>query len=115
MPLTTPARVRQRLDIQSWESSDAIINQYFTDTDASIKNFIGTLPTSGDDDYALASSVCTDLAAFYTGISLPQPFDKEEAKSRKQKIDAIKSAADVNLAQLLKKPHAVLLARTTTP
>ncbi len=114
MSITSVAKVRARLDIASWEIEDSVVEQFIIDAEATIKNFLGVLPEQGEADYNLASSGCTDLAAFYTGISLPQPFTANEAKSRKEKIDRIKKTADENLSSLLNKPHTVLYPRSTT-
>lgn len=114
MALTTVAKIRQRLHLESWEGDDTAMTQAITDADAMIKNYIGSLPAAGADDYNLAVAISTDYAAFYTALVSPEVFYELDAKVRKEKTDAIKETADINLKQLLTKPNAVLLARSTT-
>jgi len=114
MALTTVAKIRQRLHLESWEGDDTAMGQAITDADAMIQNYIGTLPAVGDADYNLASSISTDYAAFYTALISPEVFYELDPKTRKAKIDEIRGIADLNLKQLLTKPNTVLIALSTT-
>jgi hypothetical protein len=102
--LSTIIRVRQRLQLETWESTDTAITQFITDAEAQISNFIGSLPVSGDTDFALAESIATDLAAYYTGISLPALKDENAEKARLAHIKEFKDAADRDLKRLLSPP-----------
>ena len=112
--LTTVARVRQRLQLETWESTDTAITQFITDAEAIITNYMGALPESGDDDFALAQSIATDLAAYYTGRSLPTPRDPIEAKMRSEIVADSKASADRDLQRLLSAPASIPLPKSTT-
>ena len=112
--LTTIARVRQRLQLESWESDDTAINQFIIDAEAIISNYMGALPTSGDPDFALAESIATDLAAYYTGRSIPTPRDPLEAKARAEAVADSKASADRDLEKLLHAPASIPLPKSTT-
>jgi len=107
--LTTIARVRQRLQLESWESNDTAITQFIEDAEATISNCLGALPVSGDNKFNLAGSIATDMAAHYVGISLPTPFNAEEAKARQEHIADIKQTGDDNLSKLLAYPSTIAL------
>jgi len=102
--LTTVARVRQRMKLEDWESTDTAITQFITDAEATIKNYLGALPVSGDGDFDLAGSIATDFAAYYTGISIAST----------KNISEFKANADKELARLLKTPATVALPKSTT-
>ncbi|MBW2259110.1 MAG: hypothetical protein JRF18_01470 [Deltaproteobacteria bacterium] len=112
--LTTVARVRQRLNLETWESTDADITQFITDSEAIVANYMGALPVAGGTDFALAESIATDLATYYTGRAIPTPRDAAEASARAQVIRDSKSGADRDLAKLLNVPASVPLPRSTT-
>ncbi len=112
--LTTAARVRQRLSLETWESTDTAITQFITDAEAQITNYVGSLPVSGETDFALAGSIATDLAAYYTGISLPSLKDKDAEKARLAHIRNFKENADRDLKRLISPPATVPLPRSTT-
>jgi len=112
--LTTIARVRQRLQLETWESTDTAITQFITDAEAIIANYMGALPISGGANFALAESIATDLAAYYTGRSIPTPRDPIEAKQRAENIADSKKNADADLAKLLNAPASVAMPRSTT-
>ena len=112
--LTTIARVRQRLQLETWESNDTAITQFITDAEAMIANYMGSLPVAGDTDFALAESICTDYAAFYTGISIPALTDNAAQKIRLDATRSIKANADSDIVKLLNTPSSVALPRSTT-
>lgn len=111
--LTTLARVRQRLQLETWESTDTAITQFIEDAEAIITNAIGTLPVPGDDNFAAAGSVATDMAAYRTGISLPSLEDKDAEKARLTHIKTLKATADTDLAALI-PTKTVPMPRSTT-
>jgi hypothetical protein len=92
--LTTVPRVRQRLQLELWESNDTAITQFITDAEGQISDYIGSLPAAGDTNFALAGSIATDLAAYYTGISLPALKDPDAEKARLSHIRNFKESAD---------------------
>lgn len=112
--LTTTVRVRQRLQLEEWESSNTSITQFITDAEAQIANYVGSLPVSGETDFALAGSIATDLAAYYTGISLPALQDEDAEKARLVHIRNFKENADRDLKRLISPPATVPMPRSTT-
>lgn len=101
--LTTIVRVRQRLQLETWESDDIAITQFITDAEAMIANYLGTLPVTGDANFALVESIATDFAAYYTGISMPALIDMDAQKARGQNIREFKKTADADLSNMLKE------------
>lgn len=77
MALTTAARVRQRLGIPAWEGDDTAITQFITDGEATIYTATGHTYVAADDDYALAQSVCTNIAAQSLLLALINPPDSK--------------------------------------
>lgn len=73
MVLTTKARVRQRLGVPSWEGDDTAIDQFISDAEATIYVATGHTYVAADDDYALAESVCTNIAAQSLLLALINP------------------------------------------
>jgi hypothetical protein len=112
--LTTITRVRQRLQLEPWESTDEAITQFITDTEATISNYFGSMPISGQANFNLAASIATDLAAYYTGISLPALKEKDAEKTRGEHIREFKARADAELARLLTAPATIPLPKSTT-
>jgi hypothetical protein len=112
--LTTLARVRQRLQLETWESTDTAITQFIEDAEATITNYLGSLPVSGDSQFDLAGSIATDFAAYYTGISLPTLTDRDAEKARADHCRSFKTTADAELARLLTAPATTPLPKSTT-
>lgn len=112
--LTTVARVRQRLQLETWESTDTAITQFVEDAEAVIKNTLGSIPAAADSNFAHAGTIATDLAAFYTGISLPALQDDDAEKARQRHIREFKATADAELLKLRTPPAIVPLPRSTT-
>ena len=68
-PLTTPARVRNRLGFVDIELTDQILEEYIEDAQAYIEEFTRRTFIEGvDTQFSLARSVCTDLATIYSII-----------------------------------------------
>lgn len=114
MSLTSTTKIRQRLHLKTWEGDDTAMTQAIADAESMIKNYIGSIPEVGADDYNLAASICTDYASFYTALVTPEVFYELDAKIRKEKINTIRDMADLNLKQLLVKPNTILKALSTT-
>jgi hypothetical protein len=70
MALSTPARVRNRIQASDLDVSDAILSELIEDAQAFIEGKAGRSFSSSDSDYNLARSACTDLAAAYALISM---------------------------------------------
>lgn len=113
MTLTTAAKVRTRLNIEIFQASDATIGDFISNADGLIKYILGSLPVSGDDDYELAVSTSTGIAAYYTAMQLPYPEDEEEAKAWSDKLKHMRSITDGNL-DTLSDTHTVPVAKSTT-
>jgi len=112
--LTTVARVRQRLQLEDWEGATAAITQFIEDAEAVIINALGSLPAAADTNFGHAGTIATDIAAFYTGISLPPLKDEEAQKARQKYIREFKATADAELLKLRTPPATVPLPRSTT-
>jgi len=115
MSLTTPTKVRERLSIEEYQASDAIINDFIASADGEIAFRLDRTPTIGDDDYEFACSVSTGLAALSTGLQLPYPENSNEAHAWSDKLKMIrgKTSSDmVNLATNLFQD--VAMPRSTT-
>jgi len=68
MSLTTPDRVRRRLGYSDPTLTDVALQEYIDDAQAFIERATQTIYYPSDTTYALARSVCTDLAAVYAVI-----------------------------------------------
>ena len=77
MALTTAARVRQRVNAASWEGDDTAIAQFIADAEAVIYSATGHTYVVTDEDYNLATSVCTSLAAESLLLALVNPPDSK--------------------------------------
>lgn len=114
MALTTAAKVRTRLNIETFQATDTTIADFIADSDGLIQHTLGALPTAADNNYKLAVSVSTGLAAYYTGTQLPYPEDAEEATSWFNKLGSIYSIANKNLAILGGVQSPMPVAKSTT-
>jgi hypothetical protein len=114
MALTTAAKVRTRLNIETFQATDTTIADFIADADGLIQHTLGSLPTAGDSDYALAVSVSTGLAAYYTGTQIPYPENAEEATSWFNKLGSIYSIANKNLTVLGGTDFPIPVAKSTT-
>lgn len=63
--LSTPERVRHRLGFVDITLTDATIQEFIDDAQAYAERFCGRIFMPADDDYGLAVSVVTDIAAMY--------------------------------------------------
>ena len=112
--LTTVVRVRQRLQLETWESNDTAITQFITDGEAIIQNYLASLPVSGDDNFDLAGLFATDYAAFLTGLSRPPSQNKDIAKQRAADARSLKIQADEHLEKLQASVSVAPMPRSTT-
>lgn len=112
--LTTVVRVRQRLQLETWESNTISITQFIEDAEAMIKNYLGSLPASGDDNFDFAGAITTDQAAVWLGISLPTRIEKDIAKQRAANIQTLKKLVDENLIKLQTQQITTPLPRSST-
>ena len=60
---TTPDRVRNRINVQSTDITDAIVNEFIEDSQASIEAFAERTFDVSDSLFGTARTVCTELAA----------------------------------------------------
>lgn len=114
MALTTAAKVRIRLNIDTYQAPDATIAQFIAAADGVILHNLGRTPTATDEDYELAVSVSTDMAAFRTGTQIPYPEDKDEAAAWQKRLDAIESIAAEDLERLTGTQAPIPVAKSTT-
>jgi len=61
--LTTPARVRNRIQATVSDVSDAVLNELIADEQAYLEAFAKKTFAEADAQYALARSICTDRCA----------------------------------------------------
>lgn len=115
MALTTPDRVRQRLSIEEYQASDALINDFIQSADGEIKYRLGRIPVSGEEDYDFAVSIATGLAALSTGLMLPYPENDNEAYTWSSKLKMIRGKTSADMVNLTSELHSLTpLPRSTT-
>lgn len=114
MALTTALKVRNRLNIETFQASDAMIAEFIADADGLIRHSLGYIPTASDDKYSLAVSTSTGLAAYYTAMQLPYPEDVGEAKVWMKKVEHHRMVADRNLKTMGKSISQIPVAKSTT-
>jgi hypothetical protein len=61
--ITTPARVRNRIQAAESDVSDDVLNELIADEQAYIEAFAQTTFAEADPQYGLARSICTDRCA----------------------------------------------------
>lgn len=114
MALTTAAKVRARLGIDTFQASDASIADPITDAEGLISYSMGSLPVVGDSGYALAASTVTSLAAYYTGMNLPYPEDPAESEAWINKVSSLMVLVKSNTEVLRTLDYPVAVAKSTT-
>jgi len=70
MALTTPARVRNRINVKEADISDAALTELIEDAQAFIEGKAERTFAASDSDYNLARAACTDLSAAYCLIRM---------------------------------------------
>ena len=73
MSLTTPGRVRNRIQTVEAEISDDVLNEYIADEQAFIETYAGKTFPESDPQFALARSICTDRCAAKALVYLSAP------------------------------------------
>jgi len=115
MALTTAAKVRERLSIEVYQASDALIADFIVSADGEISYRMGRTPIIGDVDYDFACAVSTGLAALNTGLQLPYPEDTNEAEAWITKLKMIRGKTSADLVHLTSGAEtATPLPRSTT-
>jgi hypothetical protein len=73
MGITTPARVRNRIQAAEAEISDDVVNEFIADEQAFIETYACKTFTETDPQFALARSICTDRCAAKALVYLSAP------------------------------------------
>jgi hypothetical protein len=63
MGITTPARVRNRIQAAEAEISDDVLNEFIADEQAFVESYAGKTFADTDPQIGLARSICTDRCA----------------------------------------------------
>jgi hypothetical protein len=71
--ITTPARVRNRIQAAEAEISDDVLNEFIADEQAFIESYAGKTFLETDTQFALARSICTDRCAAKALVYLSAP------------------------------------------
>ena len=111
MPLTTAAKVRARLGVRTWEGDDAAITQFIADAEATITGTSGVTYTAADDDYDLAASLCTNIAAQQLLLALINP---PESKPDPEKT-MLYLASLPEFTNMINRDLALLVKRVRLP
>jgi len=61
--LSTPQRVRNRINVQATDITDLIINEFIEDSQASIEAYAERSFSESDSLFGTARTICTELAA----------------------------------------------------
>jgi hypothetical protein len=124
--LTTPSRVRNRINVEESDVSDEIINEYIEDSQANIETYAKRAFAVSDDLFGTARSVCTDRAACkaliyflnLAGAGISYTLDElriDKSDFRSNKVSLLRmmwARADENL--LLLAPAITLAPKNTT-
>lgn len=104
MALTTATRVRQRLGLESWQGDGTAITQFIADGEVIIKGSSGQTYVAADDDYDLASTVCTDIAAqlLLPGLIKNEP-DTEKVKAYHEVFSDLTRSITRDIGSLVKR------------
>lgn len=73
MGITTPARVRNRIQAAEAEISDDVLNEFIEDEQAFIEEYAGKTFLLTDPQFPLARSICTDRCAAKALVYLSAP------------------------------------------
>jgi len=124
--LSTPSRVRNRINVQETDISDEIITEFIEDAQATIELYAGRVFTVTDTLYGTARTICTELAACKSLIhflNLPGAgisytidelrIDKSDYRSNKVSLLRLMWNRADELMPLL-KPQETILPRSST-
>jgi hypothetical protein len=115
MSLTTPDKVRERLSIEEYQASDAIVNDFISSAEGEIEYRLGRTPVATDPDWDFACAIATGLAAIQTGLMLPYPESDNEARAWSYKLKMIRGKTSADMVHLTSDLYpAVPLPRSTT-
>jgi hypothetical protein len=73
MSITTPARVRNRIQAAEAEIADDVINEYIADEQAFIEAYAQKTFAESNPQFGLARSICTDRCAAKALVFLSAP------------------------------------------
>lgn len=124
--LSTPSRVRNRINVEESDISDVIIGEFIEDAQADIEAYAKRTFAVSDDLFGTARSVCTDRAACKSliyflnlpGAGISYTIDElriDKSDFRSNKVSLLKmmwARADKNV--LLLAPSTTLKPRSTT-
>jgi hypothetical protein len=124
--LTTPSRVRNRINVEESDISDENIDEYIEDAQADIEAYAERTFAASDDLFGTARSVCTDRAACKAliyflnlpGAGISYTIDElriDKSDYRSNKVSLLRmmwARADKNL--LLLAPTVTLEPKSTT-
>lgn len=124
--LTTPSRVRNRINVDESDISDAVINEYIEDAQSNIESYAGRTFAVADTLFGTARSVCTDRAAcqaliFFLnipGAGISYTIDElriDKSDFRSNKVSLLRmmwDRADTNI--LLLAPTTTLKPKSST-
>jgi len=124
--LTTPDRVRNRINVEVTDISDEVVTEFIEDSQASIEAYAERVFTETDALFGTARTICTELAACKSlvhflnipgaGISYTIDelrIDKSDYRSNKVSLLRLMWDRADDLMPLL-KPKATLLAKSST-
>jgi hypothetical protein len=85
MPLSTPSRIRNRINASASDISDAILSEYIEDEQANVEKYAKTTFSDADPDFGIARSICTDRCAarallYSAGISAGMIYTIDELR-----------------------------------
>lgn len=124
--LSTPSRVRNRINVVESDISDVIIDEFIEDAQADIEAYAKRTFAASDDLFGTARSVCTDRAACKSliyflnlpGAGISYTIDElriDKSDFRSNKVSLLRmmwNRADKNI--LLLAPTTTLKPRSTT-
>jgi len=73
MAITTPARIRNRIQAAEAEIADDVLDEFIADEQAFIESYAGKTFAEADPQLALARSICTDRCAAKALVYLSAP------------------------------------------
>jgi hypothetical protein len=124
--LSTPSRVRHRINVEETDISDEIITEFIEDSQASIESYAGQSFAESDSLFGTARTICTELASCKSlihflnlpgaGISYTVDelrIDKSDYRSNKVSLLRLIWARADDLMPLL-KPQSPVLPQSST-
>lgn len=125
--LTTPSRVRNRINVQETDISDEIVNEFIEDSQATIEAYAERTFAVSDSLFGTARTICTELAGCKSLIhflNLPGAgisytidelrIDKSDYRSNKVSLLRLMWQRADELMPLLKSKEIVLPRSSTS-